>query len=212
MDWHELVNDALPPPRGDEPGGLRQDIADELADHFDCALRREQLRLADEDAAHDAALKKFGDPKLLAYRLWFDAMKGAIMKRRLFKAAAYVSTVMCVVMVAAWYVSFFRGGYVSVTTGDLVTYRVGVQEIGNVLLSRAVNIRDVEPGTRSGLGRPHVHTNTPPGVPWFKWDHDVLGEFQHQALHVPFWFLALCAAMVPVMYAVVRSPRASARG
>jgi hypothetical protein len=92
LDWHELVNDALPPPRGDEPGGLRQDIADELADHFDCALRREQLRLADEDAAHDAALKKFGDPKLLAYRLWFDAMKESIMKDRVMIGAVVVMT------------------------------------------------------------------------------------------------------------------------
>ncbi len=202
MDWHEVVNDALPPPRGAEPRSLRQNIADELADHFDCALRREQLRLGDENAAHRAALLKFGDPKLLAYRLWFDAMKGVMMKHRIFKAAACASAAMFLLMIAAWYVSFFRGGFVSLTTRDLTTYRVGVQEIGNLLLSRAVNIPECEPGARVGMGRTHVFMDTPPGVPWFRWDRDQLGDYRHLHLNLPFWFLALCAAVLPAVFAV----------
>ena len=36
MDFGEQMTLKLPPARDDEPDGLRQDIADELADHLVC--------------------------------------------------------------------------------------------------------------------------------------------------------------------------------
>lgn len=83
MDWPDLVSEGLPPPRSDEPVRLRQDIADELADHLACALSRERRRADDETAARRAVLDRFGDPKAIARRLWFDAMKEIIMRERL---------------------------------------------------------------------------------------------------------------------------------
>ena len=44
MDFHDTLSADLPPPRDDEPAGLRQDILDELADHLACAYNRELLR------------------------------------------------------------------------------------------------------------------------------------------------------------------------
>jgi hypothetical protein len=101
----ELAAD-LPPPRGDEPASLRQDILDELADHLQCALRRELLsdraaagRDADLDrtaAARSRVLHKFGDPARLARRLWLDAMQEKLMSQRLLTAALVVVTLLCV--------------------------------------------------------------------------------------------------------------------
>ena len=44
-DISEDLTASLPPERDDEPVSLRQDILDELNDHLQCAVRREQCRL-----------------------------------------------------------------------------------------------------------------------------------------------------------------------
>lgn len=80
--------DRLPAPGADEPEALRQDIADEIADHLLCAARREHLQnsgngpLTDQ-AALAAAVERFGEPAAIARRLWWDAMKERIMAQRM---------------------------------------------------------------------------------------------------------------------------------
>jgi hypothetical protein len=73
----------LPEPSDDEPPSLRADIADELADHLQCAFRREVIKDGDAAAARRRALDRFGDPKQLARRLWRQAMWSRIMRQRI---------------------------------------------------------------------------------------------------------------------------------
>ncbi|MDP1796872.1 MAG: hypothetical protein Q8K78_05300, partial [Planctomycetaceae bacterium] len=75
----------LPAPLDDEPPSVRQDIADELADHLACAYRRELLKTADEPTAQQRVLDRFGDPRRIAYQLWFQALWGRIMLNRFAK-------------------------------------------------------------------------------------------------------------------------------
>ncbi len=83
MVRHDGLTDACGPQRDDEPAGLRRDIADELADHLACAVRRQQQQGDEDDAAERAAAERFGDPRAVARRLWLDAMKETIMNERI---------------------------------------------------------------------------------------------------------------------------------
>ncbi len=103
MDWPDVITEGFPPPHQAEPAELRRDIADELADHLACAMRRELRRTDDEGAAERAVLDRFGDPKRLARRLWFDAMKEAIMSQRIMLAAIVLLAAACIAAcVFAW--------------------------------------------------------------------------------------------------------------
>lgn len=82
MFHFDLLAD-LPEPSDDEPPSLRADIADELADHLQCAFRREVIKDGDAAAAQRRALDRFGDPKQLARRLWRQAMWSRIMRQRI---------------------------------------------------------------------------------------------------------------------------------
>jgi len=93
MDLRDGLAAELPAPRDDEPGGLRDDILDELADHLACAYRRELLRGADAATARQRVLERFGDPAALTRRLWFDAMKGKIMAQRILVVCCILLTV-----------------------------------------------------------------------------------------------------------------------
>ncbi len=93
MDFRADLSAELPAPRDDEPGGLRDDILDELTDHLACAYRRELLRGADAATARQRVLERFGDPAALARRLWFDAMKGKIMAQRILVVCCILLTV-----------------------------------------------------------------------------------------------------------------------
>jgi hypothetical protein len=73
----------LPDPRDDEPASLRSDIAEELTDHLVCSVRREMVKGADEPTAWERALKRFGDPRQIARKLWWLAMRRRIMNQRL---------------------------------------------------------------------------------------------------------------------------------
>ena len=93
MDFRDRLSAELPAPRDDEPGGLRDDILDELADHLACAYQRELLRGADVATARQRVLERFGDPAAVARRLWLDAMKGKIMAQRILVVCCIVLTV-----------------------------------------------------------------------------------------------------------------------
>jgi hypothetical protein len=98
MDWREAAADGLPTPRNDEPASLRQDILDELADHLDCALTRELSKNISPEEAVANVKRRFGDPQDLARRLWLDAMKDAIMSKRLTLATMGFMTVICLML------------------------------------------------------------------------------------------------------------------
>ncbi|QDT44345.1 hypothetical protein Pan241w_44540 [Gimesia alba] len=103
MAWPEISIDDFPPERDDEPSSLRQDIIDELSDHFACALNRELLKNPDEQTAKQRVLTQFGDPIKIARQLWLDAMKEKIMSQRIMTGISAVMAVCCLAVVGiAW--------------------------------------------------------------------------------------------------------------
>jgi len=94
MAWFESAAD-LPAPRDDEPAHLRQDIQDELADHLQSALERELRRHTDEAAARERVLEQFGDPRRVARKLWWDAMREKLMSQRVQMVASVLMLVAC---------------------------------------------------------------------------------------------------------------------
>lgn len=91
----------LPAPEDDEPASLRSDIEDELADHLQCAMRREILKDGNETAAETRVLDRFGDPKKLARRLWWQAMWSRIMGKRILSGLQWMLTLTAVVLAGA---------------------------------------------------------------------------------------------------------------
>src|SRR5690242_1644415 len=95
MDFRDSLSAEMPPPRDDEPAGLRQEILDELADHLACSYNRERLRGASPDEAYRRAIERFGNPAAVARRLWLDAMRGKIMAQRVLVATCLVVMAAC---------------------------------------------------------------------------------------------------------------------
>ena len=91
FDSESLLAD-LPAPRDDEPPSLRSDIVDELADHLACAFRREVLKDGDETLAEQRVIDRFGDPRNLARRLWWQAMWSRIMGQRILSGLQWLVT------------------------------------------------------------------------------------------------------------------------
>jgi hypothetical protein len=101
--WPEISIDDFPPERDDEPSSLRQDIIDELSDHFACALNRELLKNPDAQSAKQRVINQFGDPIKIARQLWLDAMKEKIMSQRIMTGISAVMAVCCIAVVGiAW--------------------------------------------------------------------------------------------------------------
>ncbi|WP_298868276.1 hypothetical protein [uncultured Gimesia sp.] len=103
MAWPEITIEDLPPKRDDEPVSLREDILDELTDHFVCALNRELLKNPDEQTAKQRVLNQFGDPVKIARQLWLEAMKERIMSQRIMTGISAVMAVCSIAVVGiAW--------------------------------------------------------------------------------------------------------------
>ena len=99
MDAHEITT-RLPPRREDEPASLRQDIVDEILDHLQCGLRRELLvQGGDEASAKERVLDRFGDPREVARKLWYQAMWSQIMSQRIVVGSALFSMLVCTALV-----------------------------------------------------------------------------------------------------------------
>lgn len=114
MHWREAIEEGFGPPRNDEPADLRRDIVNELNDHLVCAMRREALKTDDERVAHHAVLERFGNPKQLARRLWWDAMKEQVMKDRIVIAGVAILVLVSIgSMMFAWQ-AFQQGREVNV--------------------------------------------------------------------------------------------------
>ncbi|MBX3177066.1 MAG: hypothetical protein KF886_06895 [Candidatus Hydrogenedentes bacterium] len=81
MNWNKDPDKAFPARHPREPGGLRQDILDEIADHLACAAERELERgNDDEESVRRRVLEQFGDPDAIARKLWWDHMREIIMR------------------------------------------------------------------------------------------------------------------------------------
>src|SRR3954469_2335076 len=86
----------------DEPTNLRQDIADELADHWACGVRSELLsgNAKDLEEAQAHVRSRFGNPNTIARQLWWGAMKEKVMQQRIilfFTSVMALATIaMCV--------------------------------------------------------------------------------------------------------------------
>src|SRR6185369_12587661 len=105
MNWSDIIAENLPAPRDDEPASLRRDIADELADHLQCAVRRETLINPDEELARRKALDRFGNPQQIARQLWLDALWEKIMSQRIMLAVTIVLAITCIAATGmTWFV------------------------------------------------------------------------------------------------------------
>ena len=105
MDWQDVIDEGFPKPSDEEPESLRRDIEDELTDHLESAFVRETRVDGDETDARRRVLDRFGDPKRIARRLWFDAMKEKIMGQRVLLGAVGILAVTSVVTSALLWTS-----------------------------------------------------------------------------------------------------------
>ena len=107
MNYPDLIDEGFPSPDEREPAELRGDIADELSDHLTCIFDEERSQKEiDESAAHSRALERFGNPKRLAYRLWWEAMKEKIMKDRIILIAMILMAIGTIAVAGLTWVSF----------------------------------------------------------------------------------------------------------
>ena len=154
----------LPPPDDFEPPSLRDDIRDELEDHLQCAFRREVLRDGDEPAARTRVLSRFGDPKQLARRLWWQAMWSRVMGRKLLAGLQWMVTLAAVFAAGAVYVTNSR------ILNELETARTEDQRSTASLahelqeLRHQVALAQNQADGRRADGQPGA-TDGPPGAP-----------------------------------------------
>ena len=82
MKWDKDAERAFPARHPREPGGLRQEILDEIADHLACAAERERelQEEENEEAVWERVLERFGDPDAIARTLWWDQMRETVMR------------------------------------------------------------------------------------------------------------------------------------
>lgn len=107
MSPEDLLAD-LPPMRDDEPSSLRQDIVDELADHLECAVRREQVKSNGADDVERRVLERFGNPRQIARRLWWLAMWSRIMSQRVLLGFSLAGNVLAILLSVAVFWQFER--------------------------------------------------------------------------------------------------------
>lgn len=83
MPWREELDSGFSDNQRDDGVNIRDDIADELFDHLECSYRDALLREGDESVARRSVLDRFGDPAVVARQLWWESMKGHIMKNHI---------------------------------------------------------------------------------------------------------------------------------
>ncbi|MGP0065242.1 MAG: permease prefix domain 1-containing protein [Isosphaeraceae bacterium] len=158
----DVLSAHLPPPRHDEPAGLRRDILDELADHLGCAYNHELLSGVGPEEARRRVMERFGDPAALARRLWFDAMKGKIMAQRVLIATCFVVTLASLSMAGLFWQQSIQARRDSVRAA--AEARAGQQDMLKQLHEMSEAIRN----PRSPLLIPvkfEVRQETPDGPP-----------------------------------------------
>lgn len=99
MTWPENLDAAFPSRRSDEPPELRERIVREVRDHLECAFKRELIKTGDAAEAARRVQAQFGDPRHVARKLWFDAMREKIMSQRIVVGIAAAVAVACIAIV-----------------------------------------------------------------------------------------------------------------
>jgi hypothetical protein len=143
MDVRDTLSALLPPPRDDEPAGLRQDILDELGDHLACAYNRELLRGVDSSVARQRVIERFGDPAAVARRLWLDAMKGKIMAQRVVIATCLVVMLACLSLVGLmWFQSSRAAAQTTEANRKLAEALVQAQTTNKEMLTKLTEMSE----------------------------------------------------------------------
>jgi hypothetical protein len=170
MYEHDALSANLPPPRDDEPAGLRQDILDELADHLGCAYNRELLRGAESGEARRRVMERFGDPAALARRLWFDAMRGKVMAQRVMIATCLVVTLASLSLAGGLYVQSVQAqrAYSREVIKALLAQNGNAQATQREMLKRLHEMSEAIRNPRSPDWNPvvfRIREETPDGPP-----------------------------------------------
>jgi hypothetical protein len=155
MDVRDTLSALLPPPRDDEPASLRQDIVDELGDHLACAYNREFLRGVDSSVARQRVIERFGDPAVVARRLWLDAMKGKIMAQRVVIATCLVVMLACLSLVGLmWFQSTRAAAQTTEANRKLAEALVQAQSANKDMLSKLSEMAEAIRNPRSADWNP----------------------------------------------------------
>lgn len=155
----------LPEPSDDEPSSLRADIADELADHLQCAFRREVLKDGDAAAAQRRALDRFGDPKQLARRLWRQAMWSRIMRQRIVSGLQWMVAVTAMLISGAvfWQQSQLLAELRHARQEDAAERQALTAKLDRLELPTATAGMPVYPSSPSGPPPTYEYSATPVG-------------------------------------------------
>lgn len=105
---------------GEDPSPVSREILLELADHLQCAARREQLVEGPAGPVNDEqiwkrVLHRFGDPARVAWRLWWDANWEKLMSQRITNILLAVLIIACL-------------GLGFLTWRSMTLYRVAIEQ------------------------------------------------------------------------------------
>lgn len=153
----------LPEPSDDEPSSLRADIADELADHLQCAFRREVLKDGDAAAARRRALDRFGDPKQLARRLWRQAMWSRIMRQRIVSGLQWMVAVTAMLISGAvfWQQSQLLAELRHARQEDAAERQALTDKLDRLEIPAATTGAPVYPSSNPNAGSPYYSSAAP---------------------------------------------------
>ena len=99
MRWPDAGIKLFPSPHRAEPGSLRQDIIDELADHLALAAEDEVVKHGrSPQGAWQRAIERFGNPDSVARKLWWDAMREKVMREWIQTGIGVVSAAVVVLV------------------------------------------------------------------------------------------------------------------
>lgn len=105
--------------------------------------------------------------------------------------------VLCLVVLAVWYASFFRGASASYTTDAQTTWRLGINEVGRFHAQRGRNL----PGATRGLstGTYEMGSIENFGFPGFESDVYQGAAVSYATVRVPLWLVLVPLAAYPTI-------------
>ena len=140
MPWDKDPDKAFPARHPREPGGLRQDILDEIADHLAsaAAVEEEQDSGENEETIWQRVRERFGDPDALARRLWWDTMRETIMREWIQTGVMIVAAAAVIVGVVFVGVLMARVGAANNALQEALAAAMEQQRLANESMVRAM--------------------------------------------------------------------------